>query len=61
MLEILLNKGKEFGFSMIFLDSGPFMKTAHHLYRSMGFRAAYSESELPPQIHHIWLYMEKQI
>jgi GNAT superfamily N-acetyltransferase len=63
MLELLLNKAKEFGFSVIYLDSGSFMKTAHHLYRSMGFydREAYPESELPPQVHHFWVFMEKQI
>jgi ribosomal protein S18 acetylase RimI-like enzyme len=63
MLQFLLNKCKEYGFSEIHLETGAFMKTAQGLYRSMGFheRKAYPETEVPPQLQHFWIFMEKRI
>jgi ribosomal protein S18 acetylase RimI-like enzyme len=60
MLQLLLSKGKEFGFSSVYLETGTFMTTAQHLYRSMGFcdREEYPETEVPPQLRHVWLFME---
>lgn len=61
LLQQLLQKAKEFGYHSIYLESGPFMTTAHHLYRSVGFveRNEYPETEVPPQLRSKWLYMEK--
>ena len=63
MLQLLLSKGKEFGFSAIYLETGAFMSTAQHLYRSMGFcdREEYPETEVPLQLRHVWLFMEKRL
>lgn len=63
LLQQLLAKGKEFGFSAVYLDTALFMKTAQHIYRSAGFseREQYPESEIPQPIRHLWLYMEKRL
>lgn len=63
LLKCLLSKGKEFGFSAIYLETGAFMTTAQHLYRSVGFRdrEMYPETEVPLQLQHVWLFMEKRI
>lgn len=63
MLHLLLSEGKGFGFSAIYLETGAFMTTAQHLYRSMGFydREEYPETEVPPQLRQFWLFMEKRI
>jgi len=61
MLIQLLEKGKEFGFSNIRLDTGKFMDAAQYVYRSVGFqeREKYPESEVPLQFQPYWIYMEK--
>ena len=63
MLELLLKKGQEFGFSSIRLDTGKFMATAHQVYRLAGFqeREGYPESEVPNFFLPHWLFMEKFI
>ena len=63
LLQQLLKKGEEFGFSTIYLNIAPFMKSAQHLYHSCGFidRNEYSGSELPDVIKPFWLFMEKDI
>lgn len=61
LLYKLLHKAKEFGYHSIYLDSAPFMITAHRLYRSFGFieREEYPETEVPQQLRSKWLFMEK--
>jgi ribosomal protein S18 acetylase RimI-like enzyme len=63
MLQLLLRRGKEYGFSAIYLETGSFMRNAQHLYRSVGFynRGEYPETEVPPQLRHVWLFMEKTL
>ena len=63
LLQQLLAKGKEFGFSAVYLDTPLFSKAARHIYRSAGFveREQYPESEVPQPIRHLWLYMEKKL
>ena len=63
MLKFLLSKSSEFGFHTIFLETGVFMTSAQHLYRSAGFniRDEYPETEVPPQLRHVWLFMEKRL
>ncbi|MDH7563745.1 MAG: GNAT family N-acetyltransferase [Candidatus Bathyarchaeota archaeon] len=63
LLQQLMQKAKEFGYHSIYLESGPFMTTAHNLYRSVGFveRSEYPETEVPPQLRSKWLYMEKTL
>jgi ribosomal protein S18 acetylase RimI-like enzyme len=63
MLQLLLAKGKEHSFSAIYLETGSFMTTARHLYRSAGFhnREVYPEIEVPPELRHVWLFMKKRL
>jgi len=63
LLQQLLAKGKEFGFSAVYLDTPLFSKAAQHIYRSAGFfeREQYPESEIPQPFRHLWLYMEKKL
>ena len=63
LLEQLLKKVKEFGFSSVRLDTGEFMTAAHRVYRLAGFqeREQYIESEVPTFFLPHWLFMEKVI
>ena len=63
LLRQLLHKAKEFGYSSIYLDTGPFMTAAQHLYRSFGFveRGEYPETEVPQPIRSHWIFMEKTL
>jgi GNAT superfamily N-acetyltransferase len=68
LLERLINEALKFGYSKIRLDTGPFMKEAHGLYFSFGFRniKPYPESEvlgdnIPKEITENWVFMEKQL
>jgi len=63
LLHQLLHKAREFRYRSIYLDSGPFMTAAHHLYRSVGFieRDEYPETEVPPQLRSQWVFMEKTL
>ena len=63
LLEQLLKKGQEFGFSSIRLDTGKFMAAAQRVYRLAGFqeREGCPESEVPNFFLPHWLFMEKFI
>ena len=63
LLQQLLTKGKEFGFSTIYLNTAPFMTKARQMYNTFGFieREEYSGSELPEKMKPFWLFMEKDI
>ncbi|MEO8396502.1 MAG: GNAT family N-acetyltransferase [Chloroflexota bacterium] len=60
MVERLCEEAREIGYASIRLDSGPFMQSAHAVYRAAGFHEinSYPESEVPPEYHSIWLFME---
>jgi ribosomal protein S18 acetylase RimI-like enzyme len=61
MLDLLLKRGKQFGFSSIRLDTGKFMVAARRVYQKAGFqeRERYLESEVPNFFLPHWLFMEK--
>jgi GNAT superfamily N-acetyltransferase len=63
VLEALLSEARQIGYSIVRLDSARFMKAAHSLYRSAGFREVepYAESEIPPEFREHWIIMEKTI
>ena len=63
LLQQLLKKGEEFGFSTIYLNTAPFMKSAQRMYHSFGFieREEYPGSELLESIKPFWLFMEKEL
>ncbi|MHA1475697.1 MAG: GNAT family N-acetyltransferase [Promethearchaeota archaeon] len=57
----LIETAKEFGYSKLRLDTGPFNTTAHRIYISSGFYEIeeYAEAEVPSIIRHDWFFMEK--
>jgi ribosomal protein S18 acetylase RimI-like enzyme len=61
LLEKLLETAKNCGYSKIRLDTGVFMEAAQKVYRSAGFYdiEEYPETEVPDEIRHNWIYMEK--
>ena len=68
LLEKLIGEAQDFGYSKLRLDSGPFMKEAHGLYYSFGFRIIdpYPESEvlgenIPKEISENWIFMEMDL
>lgn len=68
LLEKLISEAQECGYSKVRLDSGPFMKEAHGLYYSFGFRniKPYPESEvlgetIPKEITENWIFMEMNL
>jgi GNAT superfamily N-acetyltransferase len=62
LLDKVLEAGEEFGRTSYILDTPPFADAAHHIYRSVGFkdRPAYPETEVPPALRPIWMFMEKK-
>ena len=63
LLEALVAEAKEIGYPTVRLDSARFMKAAHTLYRSAGFREIepYPESEIPPEFQEHWIFMERRL
>ncbi len=63
LLEGLLAAAREMGYSRVYLDSVRFMKEAHALYHSLGFREIdpYPESEIPEQFRPNWVFMEIEL
>jgi GNAT superfamily N-acetyltransferase len=63
MLDRLLESATEAGYERIVLDSPDFMTEAHHLYWSRGFTDTepYAESEIPPELHSHWVFMERRL
>ncbi len=61
LLDKLLETAKNCGYSKVCLDTGVFMKAAQKVYRSAGFYdiEEYPESEVPKEVRHNWIYMEK--
>lgn len=60
ILEGLILEAKKVGYSKVRLESPKFMKTAHLLYMSFGFRyiEAYPEIEIPAKFIDYLLFME---
>ncbi len=63
LLRGLLEQAQEAGYSLVRLDSTRFMKGAHVLYRSEGFReiGPYPGSEIPKEFQQHWLFMERDL
>jgi GNAT superfamily N-acetyltransferase len=63
LVERLLTEAAQAGYHCIRLDSARFMQDAHRLYRKLGFQEIqpYAGSEIPPEIQHHWVFMEKEI
>jgi GNAT superfamily N-acetyltransferase len=63
MLDQLLEAASDTGYARIVLDSPDFMTAAHVLYRTRGFEDTipYAESEIPPEYHAYWVFMERHL
>jgi len=63
LLEQLFDEALDIGYVKLRLDSALFMKEAHQLYRAMGFKATapYPGSEILPEYHSFWVFMEKSL
>ena len=63
LLNRLLEEAQHIGYELIRLDSAQFMKEAHQLYRSIGFKeiAAYEGSEIPKEFQEHWVFMEMDL
>jgi GNAT superfamily N-acetyltransferase len=60
LINRLLQEAQHIGYQLIRLDSAQFMREAHQLYRSTGFKeiAAYEGSEIPKEFQENWVFME---
>ncbi|MDZ8035749.1 GNAT family N-acetyltransferase [Nostoc sp. DedSLP04] len=61
LLEVIINEAAYIGYSKIRLDSAPFAKEAHALYRVFGFQniEPYLEkTEIPLEHRANWIFME---
>ena len=56
-----IESAKEFEYSKLRLDTGPFMTATRKVYKSTGFYEIeeYPEAEVPPIIIFDWFFMEK--
>jgi GNAT superfamily N-acetyltransferase len=63
LLRGLLEQAKEVGYALVRLDSTRFMRQAHALYRSEGFReiGPYPGSEIPKEFQVHWVFMERDL
>jgi len=63
LLETLIDEAKMMNCRTLRLESEWFMEEAHSLYRSFGFKEIppYQGTEVPEEIHHLWLFMEKDL
>jgi ribosomal protein S18 acetylase RimI-like enzyme len=60
LVQQLINLAVASGNSLLRLDSARFMTSAHALYHSIGFHEIepYAQSEIPPEYHNHWIFME---
>jgi GNAT superfamily N-acetyltransferase len=63
LLSRLLDEARAIGYQRVRLDSARFMKEAHALYRSYGFREIepYEGSEIPNEFQVHWIFMEREM
>jgi GNAT superfamily N-acetyltransferase len=63
LLTAVLDRAGLAGYSRMRLDSVRFMREAHSLYRSAGFReiGPYDASEIPERYRDHWVFMEKML
>jgi len=63
MFKKLIEKGKEFGYSTLRLETADFMTQAQNVYRSAGFKEidGYSGGEMPEWYRPNCIFMEKSL
>ena len=63
LVKHLIDEAREIGYSRMRLDSARFMREAHSIYRSAGFKEIepYPGSELPEELRPFWIFMERYL
>lgn len=63
LMQRLLNEADALGFGRLQLDSPRFMKEAHSLYRTMGFKeiGVYPGNWVPKELQHLFVFMEMEV
>lgn len=63
IVERLLADARAFGYCHVWLDSAPFMTSAHRLYEAAGFTDCppYQEAEVSPRLHERWRFMARAL
>ncbi|MCP9882442.1 GNAT family N-acetyltransferase [Cyanobium sp. Alchichica 3B3-8F6] len=63
VLQQLISEARRFGYAMLKLDTGVFMKAAQSIYKAAGFVEIepYQGAEPPATVHAIWLFMQKTL
>jgi GNAT superfamily N-acetyltransferase len=63
LINQLVAEATQIGYERVRLDSARFMKEAHHLYQTTGFREidAYEGSEIPKEFQEHWVFMEMEL
>jgi GNAT superfamily N-acetyltransferase len=63
LLNQLLQEARHIRYQLVRLDSAQFMREAHQLYRSLGFKEieAYEGSEIPKEFQEHWVFMEMTV
>lgn len=63
ILDRLLDDAAAFGYTHVYLETAPFMSSAHRLYEAAGFvdRAPYPDAEVPEALHGRWRFMERPL
>jgi GNAT superfamily N-acetyltransferase len=63
ILERLLHDAAAFGYKRVYLESAPFMTSAHRLYEAAGFtdRPPYLGAEVPEAFYERWRFMERPL
>jgi N-acetylglutamate synthase-like GNAT family acetyltransferase len=63
LLQLLLQKAKEFGYNSVYLETASSFAAAQHLYRSFGFIEcdAYPETEIEPELWSKFVFKKKNL
>ncbi len=60
LMAAIISEARHIGYTLLRLDSAPFLLESHSLYRSFGFKAIppYAGCEIPESFHSRWEFME---
>ncbi len=63
ILSQLIADAGRFGYKHLWLESAPFMRSAHQLYEAAGFadRSPYELAEVPQPFHDRWRFMQRTV
>lgn len=63
LLAAVMDNARQAGYRTLRLESPPIFTAAHALYRAHGFQdiEPYPETDIPPEFHGNWLFMEAKL